>query len=90
MKNVMKYCLRESMKKERLKIATISATLGAFLGVSAGILMTDKEKRQKIKDGSVKLAKKACEMADEAKKIKIKTHNGCCNKKKIVEIYPED
>ena len=90
MKNVIKYCLRESMKKERLKIATISATLGAILGVSAGILMTDKEKRQKIKDESAKLVNKACEIAEEAKKIIIKTHNGCCGKKKIVEIYPED
>ena len=90
MKNVMKYCLRESLKKERLKIAAIGATLGALLGVSAGVLMSDKEKREKIKDGSVKLAKKAGEIAREAKKIIIKTHRGCCKNKKIVEIYPDE
>lgn len=86
----MKYCLRESLKKERLKIAAVGATLGALLGVSAGVLMSDSEKRQKIKDGSVRLAKKACEMADEAKKIIIKKSNGCCKNKKIIEVYPDD
>lgn len=90
MKNIMKYCLRESLKKERLKIAALGMAVGAVLGVSAGVLMKDKEKRQKIKEGSMRIAKKAGELADEAKKIIIKTHDGCCKKKKIVEVYPDD
>ncbi len=86
----MKYCLRENLKKERLKIATLGVAVGALLGVSAGVLMTDKEKRKKIKEGSMKIAKKAGELADEAKKIIIKTHNGCCKGKEIVEVCPDD
>ena len=90
LKNIMKYCLRESIKKEKLKVGTIGFTVGALIGVSAGVLMADKEKRQKIKDSSMKIAQKAGELADEAKKIIIKTHDGCCKEKRIVEVYPDD
>ena len=94
MKNGIKGYFRKVQKKERLKGVAVGATVGAVVGVVAGCLLNDDEKREKIKQGTKKVAKEAEKLACEAKKIVINKASHCCDgkryKREILEVYPDE